>query len=322
MKADKSPLITVITLSYNSPDIFGAIDSVLNQTYDNIEYIILDDGTSDFDIKIIKEYVETNQKGNIKSLIVEKNQKRCGIVKQTNKATALSKGEYIFNLAGDDQFADEKVLSDWVDEFIKTGADYMTAYRDVYDSTLQNFLYRMPNDEELNAIKTFSPQQLFEYVEGYNIVLGCCTARSRKNVEEVGPISERYKLVEDYILLLKILRMGIKVEFFDRVVVKYRDGGICSVHYVNREYWQDSDRIFYKEVLPYSNNKRVAKEKYYRWKDVVLLGKVRQQFQQEKKDKKGNALKIFFLYIRYAFQYPKIARQMLRMKVNSKKRRK
>lgn len=318
MKEGKTPLITVITLSYNSPDLYGAIDSVLNQTYPSIEYIILDDGTQEFDEDIIRDYINTKQHGNIEHLVVKKNNERRGIVKQTNKALILSNGQYIFNLAGDDQFADSDVLLDWVNEFIKTGAEVITAYRDVYDNNLENMLYRMPTNEEVKAIKELSPKQLFEYVEGYNIVFGCCTARNRENIKTVGLIPKEYKLIEDYVILLKQLRLNIKISFFDRVVVKYRSGGICAVDNINREYWKDSDNIFKNEVLPFSENKRRAKRKYKQWKNNVLLLQVRQKFKEEKET--NGKFSGFFLYVKYAFKHPRIAVLLLKQKIDNKKK--
>ena len=318
MKADKSPLVSVITLSYNSPDLYGAIDSVLGQDYENIEYIILDDGTPSFDEKQVEKYIKDKQHGNIVRLIVSKSEKRVGIVKETNKGLSYSTGEYIFNLAGDDQFADEKVLSDWVSEFKRTGAEVLTAYREVYDENLQESLYIMPTQEEVAAIKTLSPMELFEYVEGYNIVFGCCTARTRNNLLDIGLISEKYKLVEDYVLLLRLLRASKKIGFFDRIVVKYRSGGVCSINKINREYLRDNDNIFKNEILPYTTDKHRAKHKYYKWRNGTIWLQHQNRFQAEKEAAKNNKLKLFAAYWRIGFKHPRRAFHKLRQKIKTK----
>ncbi|MBQ3754696.1 MAG: glycosyltransferase [Clostridia bacterium] len=321
MKTDKSPLVSVITLSYNSPDLYGAIDSVLNQDYDNIEYIILDDGTPSFDEKQVEDYIEGKQRGNITRLVVTKSPKRLGIVKETNRGLSASTGEYIFNLAGDDQFADDKVLSDWVVEFKRTGAEIITAYREVYDEDLKEALYPMPTPEEVNAIKTFSPEELFEYVEGYNIVFGCCTARTRKNLQDIGLISEKYKLVEDYVLLLRLLRAGKHIEFFDRVVVKYRSGGVCAINRINREYLRDNDNIFKHEVLPYSTDKKRAKRKYYDWRNGTIWLQHQNRFREEKAAANGNKWKLLVAYVRFGSKHPIRAMRILKLKIQNLFRR-
>lgn len=318
MKTDKTPLISVITLSYNSPDLFGAIDSVLRQDYSNIEYIILDDGTQSFDEKQVEKYINEHQRGNITRLVIKKNDKRLGIVKETNRGLSASTGEYIFNLAGDDQFADDSVLSDWVAEFERTGAEVLTAYRMVYDEELKEALYPMPMQEQVNAIKTFSTEELFEYVEGYNIVFGCCTARTRKCVEDIGLIDEKYKLVEDYVLLLRLLRAGKEIEFFDRVVVKYRSGGICAINRINREYLRDNDNIFKHEVLPYSKNKKRAKHKYYEWRNGTIWLQHYNMFRAEKAEANGNKLKLIVAYCKLATKHPIRAMRTLKSKIKNR----
>ena len=58
-----SKLISVITPTYNGNDtIFTAIEALLKQSYDNIQYIIVDDGSEFFDEKQIKDYVEKNKR--------------------------------------------------------------------------------------------------------------------------------------------------------------------------------------------------------------------------------------------------------------------
>ena len=318
MKTDKTPLVSVITLSYNSPDLFGAIDSVLRQDYSNIEYIILDDGTQGFDEKQVEEYINEHQSGNITRLVIKKSDKRLGIVKETNRGLSASTGEYIFNLAGDDQFEDEKVLSDWVAEFERTGAEIITAYREVYDEDLKTPLYPMPTPGDVNAIKTFSPKELFEYVEGYNIVFGCCTARTRKNLEETGLIDEKYKLVEDYVLLLRWLRAGKTPQFFDRVVVKYRSGGICAINRINREYLRDNDNIFKHEVLPFSTDKKRAKRKYYEWRNGTIWLQHQNAFRAEKAAANGNKCKLLVAYLRFGSKHPIRAIRILKSKIKNR----
>lgn len=299
MNKKNSPLITIFTLSLNSPDLFGAIDSVLMQDYDNIEYIILDDCSEHFDVDEIKKYVSSKQKGNIISLVVEKNSERLGIVKQTNKALTYSTGKYIFNLAGDDQFYDDKVISDWVKEFEETGAEIITAYREVYDEHLSVPIRIMPEPNDVEAIKTLSPKQLFEYMEAHNIIFGSSTARSRKNVDRLGLVDEKYMLIEDYIVALRQLRTNKPINFFDRKVIKYRDGGVCAVDKVDKEYLKDNDKIIKYELLPYSENKKAAKKKYLNWRKGTILAQYRNRSKM-----KHNPIYSFFIYSLFVLRYP------------------
>lgn len=90
------PLVSVIMPVYNSGKFLReAINSILNQTYKNIELIIIDDGSSDNSINIVKSY--NSEK--IKFYINEKNM---GVSLTRNKALDLSKGKYIALMDSDD----------------------------------------------------------------------------------------------------------------------------------------------------------------------------------------------------------------------------
>ncbi|WP_418263283.1 glycosyltransferase family 2 protein [Flavobacterium faecale] len=92
------PLISVICLCYNhSKYVIESLNSVIDQTYDNIELIIADDCSTDNSTKVIKEWL-------LKYPTVQfvENSKNLGNNKTFNNAFALSRGEYIIDLAADD----------------------------------------------------------------------------------------------------------------------------------------------------------------------------------------------------------------------------
>src|SRR5688572_12462642 len=97
MDAREQPLVTVIAISYNhAPYIKEALESVYNQSYSNIEFIIVDDASSDASAAVI----ETSIQG--RSIQFLKNESNAGNCRSFNKAYALSKGKYIIDFALDD----------------------------------------------------------------------------------------------------------------------------------------------------------------------------------------------------------------------------
>ena len=73
---NKNPLISIIIVSYNNYKyIYNAIDSVLSQDYPNIELIISNDASPDFDKIAIEKYLKKNSKKNIKNIIINNNKK-------------------------------------------------------------------------------------------------------------------------------------------------------------------------------------------------------------------------------------------------------
>lgn len=94
------PLVTIITASYNyAKYITYTIESVLNQSYDNWEYLIIDDGSTDNSIEIINNYCKKNQK--IK-LLTHTNNENKGLIETLKLGIAKAKGEYIVFLESDD----------------------------------------------------------------------------------------------------------------------------------------------------------------------------------------------------------------------------
>ncbi|MCF8369945.1 MAG: glycosyltransferase [Bacteroidales bacterium] len=90
------PLLSIIMLSYNAELYLNeAIESVLNQDLNNYELIIIDDGSSDNSLNIIKSF-------NDKRIKIHQNETNQGIVYSRNKGIRLSSGKYIGMLDSDD----------------------------------------------------------------------------------------------------------------------------------------------------------------------------------------------------------------------------
>lgn len=97
------PLISVITVSYNAVSTIEAtILSVINQTYPNIEYIIIDGGSTDGTVDIIKKYVDK-----IAYCVSEPDE---GIYDAMNKGILIAKGEWINFMNAGDAFCNSDTL--------------------------------------------------------------------------------------------------------------------------------------------------------------------------------------------------------------------
>ena len=101
------PLVTIITASYNyAKYISKTMDSVINQTYNNWEYLIIDDGSKDDSLDIIKNYCSKNEK--IKLLTHPNNENR-GLVETLVLGIGQAKGEYIVFVESDDFIAEDYI---------------------------------------------------------------------------------------------------------------------------------------------------------------------------------------------------------------------
>jgi glycosyltransferase involved in cell wall biosynthesis len=138
----ESPLVSVMVTSYNQEDILPkAIDSVLQQTYHNIQVVIADDASTDGSQELIHHYAQTypNQ---IKPLFADQNQ---GIVKNKNRGFRACEGEFITYLDGDDYFFPEKIERE------------LQVFRDCpqFDVIYSNFVFV---DDAHRPIKTWNDQ--------------------------------------------------------------------------------------------------------------------------------------------------------------------
>ena len=96
-KSNQNILVSVLMSVYNDDEyVEQSILSILNQTYSNLEFIVINDGSSDNSIKIIEKYSKLDKR--IKCY----NQTNQGLTKSLNKGLKLCLGEYIFRQDADD----------------------------------------------------------------------------------------------------------------------------------------------------------------------------------------------------------------------------
>lgn len=98
MKQNSNSLVSIIVPAYNSSANIGRfLDSILKQTYKNLELIIVNDGSKDNTREIIENFINKNQ--NFK--IISVNQENQGMAASRNNGFDISKGEYIWFLDSD-----------------------------------------------------------------------------------------------------------------------------------------------------------------------------------------------------------------------------
>lgn len=264
-------LVTVLMPVYNSPDIYASVDSVLNQQYSPIQFVLIDDSTPGFSLQAMETYIEKRAGSNIQSWTVLENERNLGTIKTLNRGLEIAQGEIIFNLAGDDLFFDERVLEDWVRAFQETTAMVMTGIRLNYDHELQKQTGTAPAAHQIKWLETLSPDDLFERLVLDHFVSGASTAHTRQFFLEYGFYDETYRLIEDFPTNLRFLRNGGRIVFFDRKVIKYRGGGMSATGAAGLEYERDMRLIFHNEIYPYTKFPKRAKRWLRNWeKDVAF----------------------------------------------------
>lgn len=129
--------LSVVTVCYNSVDtIEETMLSVLNQTYPDIEYIIIDGGSTDGTVEIIKKYADR--------LAYWVSEPDKGIYDAMNKGISVATGDYINFMNSGDRFFDNEVITDVFSD--KTINEYEIIYGDAVFQYPQKNIYRKPLD--------------------------------------------------------------------------------------------------------------------------------------------------------------------------------
>lgn len=223
----ESGRISIIILCYNNGMYWkDCIQSVLMQDYADIEIVISEDAGDKFDETEIREYIRRNAGNNIQNLVINRNSENLGIVGNYKKAIELSSGEYFFYLAIDDCIYDNKVISDVMKYFEENESEIFTGHREVNTADGQKYL--RPYEHEIQCLKTKNNNELMEIMLNKPFIAGACTPFSRRLLEQYGFVPEGYKHLEDWPRYLELLKHGVKIGFFERILIRYRLGGISG----------------------------------------------------------------------------------------------
>lgn len=188
LRISKHPKVSVITPSYNQgPFIRDTIESVLNQTYDNIEYIVMDGGSTDETVSILKEY------GDRIKWVSEKDKGQADAV---NKGIAVAKGEIIGWLNSDDTYFPEAVEKA-VNAFISHPG---------YDMIYGEGVYI---DKEGRVTDSYNTK-MFDYDEFASDCFICQPTAffTKEIVDKVGGLRTELQLCMDYELWMRIGKVG------------------------------------------------------------------------------------------------------------------
>lgn len=110
------PLFSVIVLTYLQGHLIEkCLDSILNQTYPNMELVICDDCSADFDEDRLRSYIEEKKEDNLKNLVIYKQSHNVGTTANAKTGIELSHGKYFKLHAGDDLLYHDDVLQNMAD---------------------------------------------------------------------------------------------------------------------------------------------------------------------------------------------------------------
>ncbi len=203
--------ISIITVCYNSEKtIKDTIESVLNQTYKDYEYLIVDGMSKDSTLNIVKSY-EKKFKGKLK-IISEKDK---GLYDAMNKGIKMASGDIIGIINSDDILANEDVFNKIIYTFKNEKCDAVygdLVFLDKETMTIptRNFVAHKPS----HRLGWHPPHPtLYIKKDVYN---------------KIGNFNIDYKIAADLDFMLRLINNNYKLVYIPEYLVKMRDGGIST----------------------------------------------------------------------------------------------
>lgn len=207
--------VSIVTASFNSANtIQDTIDSVLRQTYHDIEYIVKDGGSTDGTVDILKEY-EPKFCGRMK-WITEKDK---GIYDGMNKGILMSTGDVVGTLNSDDFFTDEHVIENMVKAMEEKKVD--AVYGDIHF---------VKNSDLKTNIRYYSSKHFRPFWLRFGFMPAHPSFYLKRDVyEKAGLYKTDYKIGSDFEMMVRLFhKYRISYHYLPQDFVTMRSGGAST----------------------------------------------------------------------------------------------
>ena len=207
-----NPKISIIIPTYNSASIIeNCINSILNQTYKNMEIIIIDDGSTDNTKNHLKKYESLKQ---VKLLY----QENSGVSVSRNKGIEISTGEYITFLDSDDYY-EKNHIQNLVDSINKTNSDIAIS---LYFIFTKNEIIK-PKLLEINEDITYSFKDIYHLLKKNNLLNQPWNKLYKKEMIKKF-FDKDISIGEDVDFILKNIDSNTKFSFVNKPSYYYNRG--------------------------------------------------------------------------------------------------
>lgn len=243
------PIISIVLPAYNAEDYIGeTIESVLSQSYQNWELIIVDDKSTDNTLNIAQKYVQ--QDGRIKVIVLNEN--TGGPAKPRNEGIKLSQGKFIAFLDADDVWVMEK-LEIQLSYLLNNEYNFVSSGMIPVDKTTNELPHGNIIKKFFSALK--SKRSKCDLIK-YRFIINSSVVVAKKFLSDFEEGKE-FKAVEDLCMWLKLLSMErVKYKYINSALVKYRILD-TSISDRNSSYKQDTkaNLCIAKHIFEYNDFK-------------------------------------------------------------------
>lgn len=286
-------LVSVGVLTYNSSNtILETLDSIYNQSYQNIELVISDDCSKDDTVKICREWIAKHNDRFERTIIIA-NERNKGTSANMNTLHHELRGVWMKGIAGDDVLL-PSCIEDCMN-YVKEhdAVQWLVGKTKKYiDNIREDCLVKedhLYTPKRLSALNGSLEEQRRAIVD-YSFIEAPAMFMKTEIIGSVGGYNEEYRLIEDWPMHLKLLNAGIKCYFLDKYLVGYRQSAnsvfninskLFNIGYIEsvykfkkielykhhrKDYCKNND-LHYKVCLAFekyhmNNNKRICRVLY------------------------------------------------------------
>jgi glycosyltransferase involved in cell wall biosynthesis len=205
---DRLPLVTIVTVVFNGEQhLETTIKNVIAQTYDNVEFIVIDGGSSDRTLEIIRQYEDR-----IDYWVSESDQ---GIADAMNKGIRLASGKLIHHLHSGDLFDQENTIAQVVQSYLEHGWRWCYGNQKKINPAGEVVSYLYPakfSQRILHLGNTIPHSTVFSDIS---------------LLKEVGYFDSRFKCAMDYHLWLRYAEVANPWKL-ELIIARFLDGGVSA----------------------------------------------------------------------------------------------
>ncbi|MDP1845265.1 MAG: glycosyltransferase [Candidatus Moranbacteria bacterium] len=211
-----NPEFSVIIPSYNHEEYIGdAIESVINQTFKDWELIIIDDGSTDNSVEVIRRYEDPRIK-----LFTQTNHDAPYTI---NRGMKEARGKYIAILNSDDLF--DPIKLEECKKYLSKGYEFVFGKLKVINDKNQKISGKdervMWIDKHLNNFK--EEPTLKKLLLNINYIITTSNLSfNRKVLEKVGYFHEKLRISHDFDYLIRIFEKDLRIKFIPEYLASYR----------------------------------------------------------------------------------------------------
>lgn len=243
--SNHSPLVTVVVLTYQKFDrIKRNLESIAKQEYRNIEVIIQDDGSPNFD----RAYVDELCKSVLgdRTWMVHQNETNVGTVKSFNAAVFMANGEFVVPLSQDDCFYREDIVTKIV-EFFQDHPDCMscTAKR-IGEKSKKVY----PDRTDMDLLTVWDRKELWNRIVFENFISGSTMYYRTGFMKQRNGFRTDFLLLEDYPFAADMILENQRIGFLDEITIVYGEDGVSSTMAQSPKMLADRMVFYEKYIVP------------------------------------------------------------------------